>query len=227
MLSPGPGNAFYTEHSFLARRMGVPLVQGGDLLVLDDNVYLKTIGGLERVHVIYNRVSDQWLDPLVLERGSLLGVPGLVHCIRKKTVSLVNALGSQLADDRALLAFAPRIIRFYLGEAPILPTLPTYWCGDRDQCELVLGNLAEFRILPRVGDRIFGNPRGHACPPPPEESDVADRDPQGPAPVRRATHRAGRADALFRGRPPGRAPPGPSRLCPAQSGTTSRCSPAR
>ena len=160
MLSPGPGNAFYTEHSFLARRMGVPLVQGGDLLVLDDNVYLKTIGGLERVHVIYNRVSDQWLDPLVLERGSLLGVPGLVHCIRKKTVSLVNALGSQLADDRALLAFAPRIIRFYLGEAPILPTLPTYWCGDRDQCELVLSNLAEYRILPRVGDRIFGNPRG-------------------------------------------------------------------
>ncbi len=83
------------------------------------------------------------LDPLVLERGSLLGVPGLVHCIRKKTVSLVNALGSQLADDRALLAFAPRIIRFYLGEPPILPTLPTYWCGDRDQCELVLGNLAD------------------------------------------------------------------------------------
>ena len=160
MLSPGPGNAFYTEHSFLARRMGVPLVQGGDLLVLDDCVYLKTIGGLERVHVIYNRVSDQWLDPLVLERGSMLGVPGLVHCIRKKTVSLVNALGSQLADDRALLAFAPRIIRFYLGEAPLLPTIPTYWCGDRDQCELVLGNLADYRILPRVGDRIYGNARG-------------------------------------------------------------------
>ncbi len=160
MLSPGPGNAFYTEHSFMARRMGVPLVQGGDLLVLDDHVYLKTIGGLERVHVIYNRIADQWLDPLVLDRASLLGVPGLVHCIRKKTVSLVNALGSQLADDRALLAFAPRIIRFYLGEAPVLPTLPTYWCGDRDQCELVLSNLAAYRLLPRVGDRILGNPRG-------------------------------------------------------------------
>ena len=101
MLSPGPGNPFYTEHSFLARRMGVPLVQGGDLLVLDDHVYLKTIGGLERVHVIYNRVTDHLLDPMVLERGSLLGVPGLVHCLRKKTVSLVNSLGSQLADDRA------------------------------------------------------------------------------------------------------------------------------
>jgi uncharacterized circularly permuted ATP-grasp superfamily protein/uncharacterized alpha-E superfamily protein len=160
MLSPGPGNPFYTEHSFLARRMGVPLVQGGDLLVLDDHVYLKTIGGLERVHVIYNRVVDQLLDPMVLERGSTLGVPGLVHCVRKQTVSLVNALGSQLADDRALLTFAPRIIRFYLGEAPILATMPTFWCGDPDQREVVLSNLPEYRILPRTGDRLFGNKRG-------------------------------------------------------------------
>jgi uncharacterized circularly permuted ATP-grasp superfamily protein/uncharacterized alpha-E superfamily protein len=160
MLSPGPGSPFYTEHSFMARRMGVPLVQGGDLLVLDDHVYLKTIGGLERVHVIYNRVFDQLLDPMVLERGSTLGVPGLVHCVRKQTVSLVNALGSQLADDRALLTFAPRIVRFYLSEAPILATMPTYWCGDLDQRELVLSNLAEYRILPRIGDRLFGNKRG-------------------------------------------------------------------
>ncbi len=159
-LSPGPGNPYYTEHSFLARRMGIPLVQGGDLLVLDDHVYLKTIGGLERVHVIYNRLADHLLDPMVLERGSVIGVPGLVHCLRKNTVSLVNALGSQLADDRALLSFAPKIIRFYLGEAPILPTMQTYWCGDRDQCELVLSNLADFRILPRVGERLFGNKRG-------------------------------------------------------------------
>ncbi len=108
MLSPGPGNPFYTEHSFLARRMGIPLVQGGDLLVLDDHVYLKTIGGLERVHAIYNRVVDHLLDPMVLERGSVLGVPGLVHCLRKKTVALVNSLGSQLADDRALLAVRRR-----------------------------------------------------------------------------------------------------------------------
>ncbi len=160
MLSPGPGNPYYTEHSFLARRMGIPLVQGGDLLVLDDHVYLKTIGGLERIHVIYNRLADHLLDPMVLERGSVIGVPGLVHCLRKRTVALVNALGSQLADDRALLSFAPKIIRFYLGEAPILPTMQTYWCGDRDQCELVLSNLADFRILPRVGERLFGNKRG-------------------------------------------------------------------
>ncbi len=169
MLSPGPGNPFYTEHSFLARRMGVPLVQGGDLLVLDDHVYLKTIGGLERVHVIYNRVIDQLLDPMVLERGSVLGVPGLVHCVRKQTVSLVNALGSQLADDRALLTFAPRIIRFYLSEAPILATMPTFWCGDLDQREIVLSKLAEYRILPRIGDRILGNKRG-LTPNPAEEA---------------------------------------------------------
>ena len=160
MLSPGPGDPFYTEHSFLARRMGVPLVQGSDLLVLDDHVYLKTISGLERVHVIYNRVVDQFLDPLVLERGSHLGVPGLVHCLRKKTVSLVNGLGSHLADDRALLPYLPRIIRFYLGEAPILPTMQTYWCGDPDQQEVVLSNLADFRILPRVGERLLGNKQG-------------------------------------------------------------------
>ncbi len=160
MLTAGPGNPFYTEHSFLARRMGVPLVQGGDLLVLDDQVFLKTIGGLERVHVIYNRVADNQLDPLVLERGSFLGVPGLVHCLRKKTVALVNALGSQLADDRALLPYASRIIRFYLGESPILPTMHTYWCGDPDQCSLVLSNLSAYRILPRVGERLFGNRRG-------------------------------------------------------------------
>ena len=160
MLTAGPGNPFYTEHSFLARRMGVPLVQGGDLLVLDDHVYLKTIGGLERVHVIYNRVTDNQLDPMVLERGSTLGVPGLVHCLRKKTVSLVNALGSQLADDRALLPYASRIIRFYLGESPLLPTMQTYWCGDPDQYSLVMSNLSEFRILPRVGERLYGNRRG-------------------------------------------------------------------
>ena len=171
MLSPGPGNHFYAEHSFLARRMGVPLVQGGDLLVLDDNVYLKTIGGLERVHVIYNRLVDHLLDPLVLERGSYLGVPGLVHCLRKQTVALVNSLGSYLADDRALLPYASRIIRFYLGEPPVLPTLPTYWCGDRDQCELVLSKLDTFRILPRTGDRLLGNRRGLA-PSASEEQDL-------------------------------------------------------
>ena len=90
LLSPGPGSPVYSEHSFLARRMGIPLVQGGDLLVLNDAVYLKTVSGLEKVEIIYSRVSDQWLDPIAFRRDSMLGVPGLVHCIRKGTVAVVN-----------------------------------------------------------------------------------------------------------------------------------------
>ncbi len=180
LLSPGPGTPFYPEHGFLARRMGVPLVQGGDLLVLDDRVYLKTISGLERVHVIYNRVDDSVLDPLVLERGPGCGVPGLVHCLRQRTVALVNGLGAQLADDRTLLAFAPRIIRFYLGEKPLLPTLATYWLGDIDQREMVLNDLAAYRILPLLGDRLLGSRRG-ARPTPAEQVAVRQE-------VRRAPH---------------------------------------
>ena len=129
--------------------MGIPMVQGGDLLVLDDCVYLKTVRGLERVEVIYNRVPDAWLDPLVFRRDSALGVPGLVHCLRKGTVALVNAVGAQLADDRSLLAFAPQIIRFYLGETPILPTVPTLWLGDIDQREMVLERSRRLSHPPR------------------------------------------------------------------------------
>jgi uncharacterized circularly permuted ATP-grasp superfamily protein/uncharacterized alpha-E superfamily protein len=148
LLSPGPQSAVASELSFLARRMGIPVVQGGDLLVLNDCVYLKTVRGLERVEVIYNRIADAWLDPLVFRADSLLGVPGLVHCLRKGTVALVNAVGSQLADDRSLLAFVPQIIRFYLNESPLLPSTPTLWLGDIDQREMVLENPAEWRVLP-------------------------------------------------------------------------------
>ncbi len=155
LLSPGPGSAVYSEHAFLARRMGIPLVQGGDLLVLNDSVYFKTVSGLEKVEVIYSRVSDQWLDPLVFRRDTLLGVAGLVQCIRRGQVVLVNAIGSQLADDRALLPFASTIIRYYLGERSLLPTLTTYWLGDIDQRELVLDDLARFTIRPLYGERIL------------------------------------------------------------------------
>lgn len=148
LLSAGEDSAVISEQSFLARRMGIPMVQGGDLLVLDDHVYLKTVRGLEQVHVIYNCIPDAWLDPLVFQRGAVQGVPGIVHCLRKGTVALVNAVGSQLADDRTLLAFAAPIIRFYLGEAPILPTVPTLWLGDIDQCETALENLEAWRIRP-------------------------------------------------------------------------------
>ncbi len=160
LLSPGPGSPSYSEHSFLARRMGLLLVQGGDLVVLDDKVYLKSVGGLERVEAIYNRLSHPWLDPLVCRRESLLGVPGIVHCLRRGSVAMMNSFGSELADDRSLLPFSNAIIRFYLGERPLLPTLDTFWMGDIDQREMVLADLASYRIRPLFGDEIVGNWRG-------------------------------------------------------------------
>lgn len=157
LLSASSDDTLSTEQSFLARRMGIPTVQGGDLLVLNDRVYLKTVRGLEQVEVIYNRVADAWLDPLVFRRDSRLGVPGLVHCLRKGTVALVNAVGAQLADDRSLLAFAPQIIRYYLGENPILTTTSTLWLGDIDQRELVLENLGQYRIRPISRENFSGS----------------------------------------------------------------------
>lgn len=173
LLSSGPGSAVYSEHSFLARRMGIPLVQGGDLLVLDDAVYLKTISGLEKVEVIYNRISDHWLDPMVFRRDSLLGVPGLVHCIRKGTVAVVNGIGAQLADDRAMLPFANTIIRFYLSEPPLIRGLTTYWLGDIDQREVVLSELEKYTIRPLLGEKIILGGDGRT---PTEEQVNATRD---------------------------------------------------
>ena len=157
LLSPGIGGTVSSDHSFLARRMGIPVVQGGDLLVLDSRVFLKTVRGLKRVDVIYNQVTDTWLDPLVFKKGSSLGVPGLVHCIRRGTVTLLNAIGSRLADDRSLLCFAPKIIRYYLGEAPLLPSVPTLWLGDIDQCEMVMDHLGDYQICPVDCDEPFGD----------------------------------------------------------------------
>ena len=154
LLSGGAGSAAYSEHSFLARRMGILLVQGSDLLVLDDKLYLKTVAGLERIHVLYARLSDTWLDSMVFRRDSLLGVSGLVQCVRRGNVTVVNAIGSRLADDRALLPFSARIIGFYLGESEILPTLPTWWLGDLDQRDHVLDRLDEFDIRPLYGEPL-------------------------------------------------------------------------
>jgi uncharacterized circularly permuted ATP-grasp superfamily protein/uncharacterized alpha-E superfamily protein len=155
LLSPGTANPLYSEHSFLARRMGIPLVQGGDLLVLDDHVHLKTVRGLKRVDVIYNHVADEQLDSLVFKKGSTEGVPGVVHCMRRGTVKLVNALGSELVDDASLLSMAPRIIRYYLHEGPILPTIRTYWLGDLDQLEMVIENIEAYRVRP-ISTANFG-----------------------------------------------------------------------
>ena len=154
LLTPGTGSPAYSEHSFLARRMGVPLVQGGDLLVLDDRLYLKSVSGLERIDVLYTRVADAWIDSMVFRRDSLLGVSGLAQCVRSGTVTVVNAIGSQLADDRALLPFSARIIRFYLAEPALLPTLQTWWLGDLDQRDHVLDRLDQFDIRPLYGESL-------------------------------------------------------------------------
>ena len=156
LLSTGTGSPVYSEHSFLARRMGIPVVQGGDLLVLDDRLYLKTVRGLERIEVVYNRVADRWLDPLVFDPNSRLGIPGLVQCLRKGTVALINGVGSEVADDRSLLPFAPDIIRYYLNESPLLPAVRTYWLGDIDQREMVLDDLDAWQISPLFGDGLSG-----------------------------------------------------------------------
>ena len=152
LLTLGAAAAHGAEDAFLARRLGVPLVQGGDLVVLDGRVFLKTIAGLERVHAILSSVPERLLDPLALEAGSVGGVAGLVHCLRRGSVALLNGLGSQLADDRALLPFARGIVRACLGEEPVLPDAPTHWLGDSDRRAAVLGDLAAWRIIPRSGD---------------------------------------------------------------------------
>jgi uncharacterized circularly permuted ATP-grasp superfamily protein/uncharacterized alpha-E superfamily protein len=155
LLTPGVASAVYSEHGFLARRMGIPLVEGGDLVVLDDALFLRTVSGLERIDVIYTRLADPWLDPLVFKKDSHLGIPGLVHCIRKRTVAIVNSIGSQIADDRSLLHFSNAIIRFYLGETPVLPTIQTYWLGDLDQQELVFEQPERFQLRMLTGERFL------------------------------------------------------------------------
>lgn len=160
LLSPGEKSPAYPEHSFLGRRMGIPVVQGRDLLVHDNKVYLKTTSGLEQVEAIYTRVADPWIDPLVFRPQSVLGVPGLVQCVRHGSVRVLNAIGSQLADDRALLHFTAKIIRFYLAESPVIPTVPTYWLGEIDQREYVLSHIEDFTIRSLYGENILSPPGG-------------------------------------------------------------------
>jgi uncharacterized circularly permuted ATP-grasp superfamily protein len=126
ILTPGIFNSAYYEHTFLARQMGIPLVEGRDLVVDNHKVYMKTTNGLQQVHVIYRRVDDDYLDPLIFKPNSTLGVPGLIGAYRKGNVAIVNALGNGVADDKAVYAYVPAMIRYYLNEEPILPNIPTY-----------------------------------------------------------------------------------------------------
>lgn len=148
VLTPGIYNSAYFEHSFLAQQMGVELVEGSDLVVSDGYVCMRTTRGLKRVDVIYRRIDDTFLDPKTFRPDSALGVPGLMEVYRKGRVTLANAPGTGVADDKAVYAYVPKIIKYYLGEDPILANVPTYVCWERNDLEYVLHHLSELVVKP-------------------------------------------------------------------------------
>ncbi|MFT5172199.1 MAG: putative circularly permuted ATP-grasp superfamily protein [Gammaproteobacteria bacterium] len=149
VLTPGIYNSAYFEHSYLAQQMGCELVEGGDLVVdTDDCVYMRTIGGLERVDVIYRRIDDLFMDPEAFDSSSLLGVAGLMRAWKAGNVALVNAPGAGVADDKVVYAFVPQMIRYYLDEEAILPNVPTYLCMDKKQRDHVLEHIGELVVKP-------------------------------------------------------------------------------
>jgi uncharacterized circularly permuted ATP-grasp superfamily protein len=151
LLTPGVFNSAYFEHTFLARQMGIPLVEGRDLLVHDNVVYMRTTAGLRRVDVIYRRVDDDFIDPVVFRPDSILGVPGLFNAYRLGNVALANAVGTGVADDKAVYAYMPALIRFYLGEDAVLDNVETYVLWDEKQRGYVLDNL-ERLVVKAVGE---------------------------------------------------------------------------
>src|ERR1700749_525413 len=141
LLTPGIYNSAYFEHTTLARLMGVELVEGRDLVIDNHRVYMKTTSGLQRVDVIYRRVDDEFLDPLVFRPDSMLGAAGIMSAYRKGNVAIVNAVGNGVADDKAIYAFVPAMIRYYLNEEPILSNVPTYQLGNPGKREHVFANM--------------------------------------------------------------------------------------
>nr|WP_255636242.1 circularly permuted type 2 ATP-grasp protein [Azospirillum sp. 412522] len=151
LLSPGTYNSAYFEHIFLAREMGVPLVEGRDLVVDDDRVFMKTTNGLAPVHSIYRRLDDAFLDPKAFNPDSLLGVPGILEAYRKGNVALANAIGTGVADDKAVYCYVPRMIKYYLDQDPIIPNVDTRICREPDALQYTLDNLADLVVKP-VGE---------------------------------------------------------------------------
>ncbi|MCB1917874.1 MAG: circularly permuted type 2 ATP-grasp protein [Rhodocyclaceae bacterium] len=156
VMTPGAHNSAYFEHAFLAQQMGVELVEGQDLIVRDEVVYMRTTQGPKRVDVIYRRIDDDFLDPLVFRKDSMLGVPGLLQAYRAGKVTLANAVGGGLADDKSIYPYVPDMIRFYLGEEPILNNVPTYRCSDPKQLSHVLANLPELVVKEVHGAGGYG-----------------------------------------------------------------------
>ncbi len=146
LLTPGIYNSAYFEHSFLARQMGIQIVEGQDLIVQDKTVYMRTTKGLEKVDTIYRRLDDDFLDPKVFRKDSILGVPGLVEAYRAGNVSLANAIGTGVADDKVVYKYVPDMIRFYLSEEPILENVPTYLASNPKECEYIVNHLEKLVV---------------------------------------------------------------------------------
>ncbi len=161
LLTPGIFNSAYYEHTFLARQMGIPLVEGRDLIIDNHKVYMKTTRGPEEVHVIYRRVDDEFLDPLVFRQDSLLGIPGIISAYRKGNVAIVNAAGTGVADDKAVYTYVPDMIRYYLNEEPILPNVPTYQLSNDDMRQYVFDNIGTMVIKQTNQSGGYGMIMGH------------------------------------------------------------------
>jgi uncharacterized circularly permuted ATP-grasp superfamily protein len=156
VLTPGMYNSAYFEHAFLAQQMGVELVEGQDLFVKDHFVYMRTTRGPKRVDVIYRRLDDDFLDPLVFRHGSTLGCPGLLSVYREGNVTLANAIGTGVADDKSIYPYVPKMIEFYLGEKPLLNNVPTYLCRDSEDLRYVLAHLPELVVKEVHGAGGYG-----------------------------------------------------------------------
>jgi uncharacterized circularly permuted ATP-grasp superfamily protein len=162
LLTPGIYNSAYFEHTTLARLMGVELVEGRDLVVENHKVYMKTTAGLQQVDVIYRRVDDTYLDPLVFEPTSMLGVSGLLSAYRNGNVAIVNAIGNGVADDKAIYVYVPEMIKYYLNEEPILKNVPTYQLGKADEREYVMKNMNKMVVKKTNESGGYGMLMGHA-----------------------------------------------------------------
>jgi uncharacterized circularly permuted ATP-grasp superfamily protein len=156
LLTPGAYNSAYFEHSFLAQQMGIELVEGSDLFVQDECVFMRTTRGPKRVDVIYRRIDDDFLDPLVFRPDSMLGVPGLLSVYRAGRVTLANAIGTGVADDKSIYPYVPAMIRFYLGEEPLLHNVPTYMLRNEEDRNYVLAHLAELVVKETHGSGGYG-----------------------------------------------------------------------
>jgi uncharacterized circularly permuted ATP-grasp superfamily protein len=170
LLSPGIYNSAYFEHTTLARLMGVELVEGRDLVVSNHKVYMKTTTGLQQVDVIYRRVDDEFLDPLVFNPASVLGVAGIMSAYRKGNVAIVNAIGNGVADDKAIYSYVPEMIRYYLNEEPLLKNVPTYQLRNADEREYTFANINTMVVKKTNESGGYGMLMGHAA----SEQEIAD-----------------------------------------------------